>query len=133
MNTDAIVHSMLAASQPISDVVGDRFAMGQLPQGTLYPALVYHIVTAVPVSEVSYQRRSQRISARVQFSPLAVEWEDVVAIHAALRSTFDFIHATTVGSNFVVSSRFELLTQPARDDEFGIWTQPADYLLVYYE
>jgi hypothetical protein len=130
MNAEAIVAALLSAPGVVA-LVGTRRALRQLPQGTAMPALVYQVVTANPTPELNIETRLAR--SRVQINPLAATVAEVKAIHAAVRATMDFLHAQTVAGKAVVSCRLDLVGLMDKDNEAGVWTQPADYLLQWYE
>lgn len=132
MNPELIVSALINHASIIS-LVGTRRALGQLPQNTAMPALVYQVINADPRPNLNYASGPQMAQSRIQFNPLAVTIPEVKAIHAALRSVLDFKHNSTVAGKLIVSCRFDLLGPMDRDNEAGIWTQPADYLLAYYE
>ena len=71
--------------------------------------------------------------ARIQVNPLAVTIGDVKAIHAAVRAAMDFKHQQIVAGKRVVSCRLDSIGPADRDNDAGIWTQSADYLLLWYE
>lgn len=132
MNPELIVAALLNHAS-ITALVGTRRALAQLPQNTAMPALVYQVINADPRPNLDYADGPQMAQARIQFNPLAVTIPEVKAIHSALRSVLDFKHNSTVAGKLVVSCRFSLLGPMDKDNEAGVWTQPADYLLTYYE
>jgi hypothetical protein len=132
MNPELIVSALINHAS-ITALVGTRRALGQLPQNTAMPALVYQVINADPRPNLNYASGAQRAQARIQFNPLAITIPEVKAIHAALRSVLDFKHNSIVAGKLIVSCRFDLLGPMDKDNEAGIWTQPADYILAYYE
>ena len=132
MNAEIIVASLLN-NAAITNIVGARRALGQLPQNTAMPALVYQIIDGVPEPNVAYQVGSQRALARIQINPLGLTIPDVKSIHAAVRSVLDFKHQQTVAGKLVISCRFDTMREISKDIDSGIWTQSADYILRYYE
>jgi len=132
MNAEIIVASLLNVTG-ITALVGNRRALGQLPQNTAMPALVYNIIDGVPQPNVAYQIGKQREFARIQINPLALTIPDVKSIHAAVRAALDFTHQKTVAGKLIISCRFDTMREISRDIDSGIWTQPADYILQYYD
>ena len=132
MNAEIIVASLLN-NAAITNIVGARRALGQLPQNTAMPALVYQIIDGVPEPNVAYQVGAQRALARIQINPLGLTIPDVKSIHAAVRSVLDFKHQQTVAGKLVISCRFDTMREISKDIDSGIWTQSADYILRYYE
>lgn len=132
MNPELIIAAFLADAS-ITALVGTRKALSQLPQNTTFPALVYQVVTANPQPHLNYAGEPQMAQARIQINPLAVTVGEVKAIHAAVRAVMDFKQQVIVAGKRVVSCRLDTVGPADRDIESGLWTQPADYMLVYYE
>jgi len=133
MNAELIVSQMLA-TPTITNLVGNRKALYQLPENTAFPALVYQIIDNVPDPNLDYVHPAGQLArARIQFNPLAATIAEVKNIHNALRVVFDFKHNTLVGSKRIMSCRLNFLGTMEKDNEAGVWTQPADYTLAYYE
>jgi hypothetical protein len=132
MSAELIMASLLNAPA-ITNIVGTRRALGQLPQNTAYPALVYQLIDDIPRPNVSYKNGAQRTVARIQINPLAGSIAEVKSIHAAIRSVIDFKHHETVAGKLVVSCRLDMTQSMEKDIDSNIWTQPADYILSYYE
>ena len=132
MNAEIIIASLLNKTA-ITALVGNRRALGQLPQNTAMPALVYNIIDGIAEPNVAYNVGAQRAFARIQINPLALTIPDVKSIHAAVRSAIDFTHQQTVAGKLVISCRFDSMNEMTRNLESGVWTQPVDYILRYYE
>ena len=131
MNPELIISAMLNQST-ITALVGNRRALGRLPQNSTYPGLVYQVVDAEPRPGLNYVVDDMAF-ARIQINPLAVTLPEVKNIHAVVRTAIDFKHHQSFAGKTVVSCRFENLGPVDRDDDSGIWTQPADYILMWYE
>lgn len=132
MNPELIIASLLSDSS-IASLVSTRRALGQLPQNTAYPALVYNVIDGMPQPNVAYQNGSQRAFVRFQINPLAQNIADVKAIHAAVRNVLDFKHQQTIAGKLIVSCRFDSIQPMEKDLDANIWTQSADYVMTYYE
>jgi len=132
MNPELIIKALLG-NPAIVALCGDRCALAQLPQNTAMPAIVYQVVDAQPRPHVNYATEPQMAVARIQINPLAQDIAKVKAIHTALRSVLDFKHNTIVAGKRVVSCRFSMLGPMDKDNEAGVWTQQADYVLMWYE
>jgi hypothetical protein len=132
MNPEIIVAAML--NDPgVNSLVFTRKALSQLPQNTGFPAVVYRIVDAFPEPELAFNSQSQKVKARVQINPLGTTIADVKSIHAAIRQALDFKHHQIFAGKTVISCRFEMLGAMDKDNDAGVWTQSADYILVYKE
>jgi hypothetical protein len=132
MNAEIVMASLLSAAG-ITALVGTRRALGQLPQNTTFPALVYNLISNTPTPNVAYQVGPQRARARFQINPLALTVPEVKSIHAAIRTALDFKHQQIIAGKKVVSCRVSSVGLLERDNDAGVWTQPADYILEYYE
>jgi len=132
MSAELIVASLLN-NVAITNLVGTRRALGQLPQNSAYPALVYNLIDNIPRPNVAYQNGPQRTVARIQINPLAGSIAEVKSIHDAVRNVIDFTHHQTVAGKLVVSCRLDMIQSMEKDIDSNIWTQSADYILTYYE
>lgn len=132
MNAEIIVANLLNVAG-ITDLVGNRRALGQLPQNSAMPALVYQVIDGVPEPNVAFQFGDQRAFARIQINPLALTIPELKSINAAVRAALDFKHQQTVAGKLIISCRFDTIREISRDLDSGVWTQPVDYILRYYE
>jgi hypothetical protein len=132
MSAELIIAELLNDAS-ITNLVGNRKALVQLPKNTQYPALVYTVIDTTPEPTLSYQTADQMARARIQFNPLAKNIASVASILTALRNLLDFKHNDTVLGHKIVSCRLDVIGPVDRDNDIGVWTQPADYVLMYYE
>lgn len=132
MNAEIIIANLLNVTG-ITNLVGNRRALGQLPQNTAMPALVYNIIDGVAEPNVAYQVGAQRAFARIQINPLALTITELKSINQAVRTALDFKHQETVAGKLIISCRFDTIREISRDIDSGIWTQSTDYILRYYE
>ena len=132
MNAEIIMAALLNVTG-VTALVGNRRAVGQLPQNAGFPAIVYSLISNTPNPNVAYQIGAQRARARFQINPLALTLPEIKSIHAAVRTALDFKHQATVAGKLVVSCRLVSMGIAERDNDAGVWTQPADYMLEYYE
>lgn len=132
MNPELLINALLSHAS-IQALVGDRKALAQLPQGTAMPAIVYQVIDAQPRPNVNYATEPNMAVARIQINPLAQSIPQLKSIHSALRSVLDFKHNSVVAGKRVVSCRFSMLGPMDKDNEAGVWTQPADYIIMWYE
>ena len=131
MNPEIVIAAMLNQTG-ITALVGNRRALGQLPQNSVFPAIVYQVIDGQPQPSLNYPVDDLAM-ARIQINPLAVTLGEVKNIHAAVRAAIDFKHHQTFAGKKVMSCRFDSLGPIDRDEEMGIWTQSADYMLRWYE
>ncbi len=132
MNPELIVAAMLNVPG-ITNLVGTRRAMGQLPQNTAFPAIGYTIVDSSPQPQQNYSGESQMARARIQLNPIGKSIAEVKSMLDAIRAAMDFkLHQTFAGKT-VISCRLELLGPVEKDNDLGVWMQPVDYMLMWYE
>lgn len=132
MNPEIIVAAMLNNAGVIA-LVGDRRAMGQLPQNSAFPAIVFTIVDATAMPRLDFLAQRQMARARIQINPIAQSIGEVKAILEAIRSAMDFKLQQVFAGKTVISSRVELLGPIDKDNDIGVFTQSVDYILMYYE
>lgn len=132
MSAETLIAAWLTDST-ITALVGTRVALHELPQGTTYPNLVYHVISTVPDPIVAYQSAPQRAWSRVQINPQAATLAEVMAIHDALRTLMDFKHTVTVGGKTVISSRVDNYGPVSKDAETLVWTKPVDFKIYHIE
>ena len=131
MNPDPIIQAGLK-SAPLVALIGNRYALAQLPANTAYPAIVYTIVDTVPEPNVNPFAGARLHRARVQFNPLALSMGAVKELHTALITAMDYIHNETVGGKLVMSCRVGMAGPASKDNDAGVYTQPLDFILRYY-
>lgn len=129
MNPEPIIEALLQAPAVLAVVPAQRQALEQLAQGTAAPALVYRTVSVVPAARLCGPASSY--TSRVQINPLATTPAQVQALHALVRAAVEGLTPRTVAGRRVASARFDGLGPATKDDFTGLWTQPADYLLVH--
>ena len=132
MNPELIVAAMLNTTA-INALVGNRRAMAQLPKNSAFPAIVYTIVDSSAQPNLNYSGGRQMARARIQINPIAKSIGDVKTILDAVRAAMDFKLQQVYATKTVISSRLELLGPIEKDDDLGVWTQPVDYMLMWYE
>ncbi|MGQ3001293.1 MAG: tail completion protein gp17 [Hydrogenophaga sp.] len=128
MSAETITDALLKAAAPVVSAVDERIALEVLPQGSDYPAIAYQIV-----SDIGVQYLNEKVSesvARVQINPLAKDPGALLVLHAAVRGAMEGSHKTIAGFR-ILSCRFEAFGPPSKDSLTGVWTKPADYILIY--
>lgn len=128
MSAEVIADALLRAWSPVTAIVAERIALNELPQGTTYPAIAYQVV-----SDIGVQYLNEKVSesfARVQVNPLAADPGALLALHAAVRGAMEGSNKSIAGFR-ILSCRFEAFGPPDKDELTGMWTKPADYILIY--
>lgn len=125
---EAVIHTLLSVPGTQA-VVGNRIALEQLPQGSEYPALVYQVVSSTAQQRLC--SAAATFTSRVQVNALAPDMGRVNSLHALVRAALESDAARTVGSTRVVSCRLQGFGPATKDDFTGMWTKPADYILIH--
>lgn len=128
MNTESIVDALLRVFA-ITAVVGQRIALVQLPQGSSYPAIVYAPIMDDELGQLCGP--SGAFKARVQINPLAPSMVTVNAIHALIREAMQSDQTRSVAGKSLRYCRLAGFGPVSKDDFSGMWTKPADYMLMY--
>ena len=115
----------------IKKIIGSRFALSQLPQGTTYPALVFQVIDSFPVDPVDYTLGG-KMRSRVQFNTFAKSLTAVIDAYTELISEMDYLHCQKIDSLYIISSRLAYIGPVDRDTETGLWAQPVDFSILYY-
>lgn len=129
MNPEPIIAALLQAPAVLAVVPAQRQALEQLAQGAAAPALVYRAVSVVPMGRLCGP--ASTYTSRVQINPLATTPAQVQALHALVRTAVETVAPATVAGRRLISARFDGLGPASKDDFTGLWTQPADYVLVH--
>jgi len=117
----------------VTTLVGARVAATQLPQNSLFPAVVYETIDIVPDPNLNYNDGRDLLQARMQVTVIASTIPVLKSVHAAIRNAMDHKYQVTVAGKTVRSSRMVLVGPLERDNEAGLWVQPVDYVLAYYD
>lgn len=123
-----IVDALLRKS-PLIDIIGQKLALYQLPQGSQYPAVVYSIISNQSIQHICEPPTTAK--ARVQINPLAKTMTDVNQLHTICRSLLDSDSAKIAGNIRMISCRFDSFGPATKDEFTGMWTKSADYILVH--
>ena len=131
MSIEAVFSSLLNVSG-ITTLVGANRAMVKLPQGATYPALVWTPISAVPEPPINAPAQSQLVRARVQVTALARTLAEVRQVQDAVRAAVEYQHGSIAGTD-VVSITRELIGPYDSDETARMWSQPVDFLVLYYD
>lgn len=125
---EPVIQTLLSVPS-VQAVVGSRIALEQLPQGSEYPALVYRVISTVTMQRLSNPRSSS--TTRVQVNPLAADMHAVNELNLLACQALQSDVGRTVGSTRVVGCRLMGYGPSTKDDFTGMWTKPADYMLIH--
>lgn len=130
MSAETIVRDLIAVPG-VTALIGTRCAMVQLPQGVIYPALVYETITDVPQDPIGAADRDVMMRARVQITAFARTLPEVIAVHDAVRAALEYRYGE-VGGERIVSVTRAVLGPYERDQTAQLFARPVDYIVVYY-
>lgn len=123
-----IIDSLLRETA-LTSVVGQKIALYQLPQGSDYPAVVYSIISNPGIQHLCVSPTTAR--ARIQINPLAKTMGQVNDLHVICRSLLESDSAKIEGGIRMISCRFDSFGPATKDEFTGMWTKPADYILIH--
>jgi hypothetical protein len=129
VSVEAVVQSLLNVAG-ITAVVGTNVANVQLPEDSNYPALVYTVISTVPVLPIRSGESVINI-ARVQFDCMARDLVTARLIREAVKAAVNYQRGV-IGGTMVVSITFELEGTHGKDPESKIFTIPVDYMVTFY-
>jgi len=130
MTPELIIKSLINVAS-VTALVGDRMACESLPQNSSYPAVVYSVISDVPQYTLNVKGDAQYSRARIQINPIAATIPEVKAVHAAILAEINWTINKDTGENRILSCWLDSTGSISRDDELGLWTQSADYMLLY--
>jgi hypothetical protein len=131
MKPEAVTSTLLNVGA-ITAIVGNRIALAQLPENSAYPALVYNVISDVPMPPINAQAGGTLVQCRMQITALARTLSDVKSILEAVRQAMNY-RSGTIASTTVVSIVRVMATPYGKDDEASVFYQSADYMITYYE
>lgn len=130
MSPETIVDALLRVPTVTAVVATGSIALEQLAQGAADPAIVYRTITTTPaVYAVGATASAYR--SRVQINPLAASVAQVLAVAALVRAAIESDAERTVAGRRLISARWDSLGPFTKDDFTGLWTQPADFILLH--
>lgn len=131
MGIEQIAGALLNVSG-VTSIVGARRAVAQLPQGTAMPAIVYDVVSTMPVITMNAASGPQLLISRVQVTALADNSDGVQTLLTAVMVALNLKSGTYSGS-VVASVVRDLRTQITKDNEAGVWYASQDFIVHWYE
>lgn len=124
-----VIRHLLANNAPLIAVVAaSKISAGELPQGTVLPAIEVHHVSTNWASEITAQ--SKYASSRVQITVLAANYPQQAQIMDLVRTAVPRTGGTINGVNVDCILR-DGAGPDFRDDAAGIFMQVQDYFVKY--
>ena len=96
------------------------------------PAIVYDVVSTMPVITMNAASGPQLLISRVQVTALAESADGVQALLTAVMVALNLKSGTYSGS-VVASVVRDLRTQITKDNEAGVWYASQDFIVHWYE
>jgi len=113
----------------LQEIVSTRIALVEAPQGSGFPAIAYSVVSDTPEERMC--QRSNDFTARVQINPLAASMIQVQTLHSLIQEALQVTAPLVVGDSLVLACNFAGYGPISKDDFSGMWTKPADFMLIY--
>lgn len=136
MLIEEAIFAHLSADAGVSAAVSDRVYPVELPRPPLYPAIVYHRISAP--REHTHDGSAKFASPRFQFDCLAGTFLEARRIQEAVRVALDGFKGTMGGVGgvevhgaFVEDDRSDLET--GADDELGVYSMSIDVVIEHVE
>lgn len=123
---EQIIHSLLDVEAVKAQA--SNIALAELPQGTGHPAIVYQVVSSIPMDYLCTHGKNQ--SARVQVNALAASMVKVNEIHEVIKTALIGFSPRMVAGKRLVSVMFMGFGPIDRTDA-GVWNKPADYRFIF--
>lgn len=130
MSLDVIAPALLRDVR-IEASFGSRIALNRLPPDTAYPALVWMIIDETDDDYLDAQGQPPVVRGILQLNPLAKTYGEVRQLHKLLRSVLDEKTGIEVDGHHVIRIARSSLGPPDRDEDAGVWTRAADYLIQF--
>ena len=122
----------LLSRPAITDLVGQRIYSYYLPQGTSLPAIVYRIISCVPMHAIDGALNT--LSARIQLDLLAYRARDISVLREQLRHELSGYTGTMAGAQVIRSNlvnEIGYVDEPTDGSDRWIYRRSVDYLIRY--
>jgi Protein of unknown function (DUF3168) len=132
MRPEAVMFALLNASSAITALVGARISESRMVENDPYPALVLDLVSGNLIHPINAAQGPHLVQARVQVTALGKTVGDVKTLLEQVRLACEFQRGAIAGVT-VVSIVRDLIGPDAKNDELGVYYQPHDYMVTFYE
>lgn len=132
MRAEAVISTLLKAAAGVTALVGTRISLTRMVENAPMPALVYAVVSGVPVPPINAAAGSQIMRTRVQITAMGKTVGDVKNILEQTRLALDFQSGLIAGVR-VISITRELIGMDFKNDETSVYGQSTDYMVLHYE
>jgi hypothetical protein len=131
MRPETVTRTLLNVPS-ITGIVGASLALAELPENSTYPAVVYNVVSDVPIPPINAQAGGTINQCRMQITALARALSDVKAILEAARLAMNW-KSGNIGGVTVVSVIPAQYSPHGKDNEASVFYQSRDFVITYYE
>lgn len=132
MRAEQALYALLAADAGIAARVASRIYPGQLPQGTLLPALVVEHVDSQPLPTIDAQAGFSLVQSRLQVTALAKTYTDQKAVLDAVRAALNYQRGVIAGVRVMHIVR-DTVGPDLRDDDLQVYVQSMDFMVTFQE
>lgn len=141
MKAEKVIYSLLASDVGVTALVGASIHAQQMQQGAALPAIVYSHIDSQeldPISAAAFEESQVLTRARIQVNALAAD----TATRSAYDLVKDILENARLACSFksgviagvqVVSVLRDSSGPDLRDDDLGVVTQSADFIVTFYQ
>lgn len=132
MSAQAAIIELLFGYAPLTALVGDRIYPGELPQGTVLPAVVVSHISTTPLTTIDAQAPFSLVRSRVETTIIAKDYPGQQTVVAKVRGAANFKRGT-LGGVTVVSILRDLIGPDMRDTDTMLFSQNIDFAVTWQE
>lgn len=130
MNAEAVVYALLSGAGPVTAIVGTRIYPVALPERQPTPAVVYQVISSVPVGRIDAQAASHLTRTRVQVDVLSKDHTVLKTLRDACVAALRFQRGT-VGGVVVHTVLPEPDGPTTYDRELAVYHRPVDFMVIH--
>ena len=128
MSLEAGIVARLAATSAITSLVSSRIYANVLPDKTTHPAIVYQLISTLPISSLNDD--TGKIRSRVQFTLISDTTAQRIELSDAIKTALQR-YKGAVSDITILDSRLENISDQAYDLETNQTARIADFLIIY--
>jgi len=130
MSAEAVTYALLTGAGPVTSVVGTRIYPAMLPEGIATPAIVYSLVTAVPLPAIDATSPTHLTRSRVQVDLLGSDFAQLRSLRDAVVAALRFQRGTQ-GGYFVNAVWLDHEGPITHDEQLSLWHRPVDFIVLH--
>jgi hypothetical protein len=132
MSALAIINATLLAASPVTTLVAARIYPGELPQGTVLPAIGISDMGGVELPTIDASAAYTLVEDNVQVTVLAKDYVTQKSLKDKVRAACNFKRGS-IGGFQVVSVRRTSWGADMRDSDLTIFGQTIDFKVTWQE